>query len=246
VKLQILSDLHLEMGDCAPVQTDADVVVLGGDVHVGRRGVGWIKRHFSDKPVIYVAGNHEFYGNSVPGLFNELRCAVEGSNICVLENESVQLDGWTFLGCTLWTDFQTWNDRVAAMLAAKNGISDFNVIRGRADWFSPKDSVELHRESLGWLKDELNRHPPEKSVVITHHAPSEKSTPPQHAGEMLNAAFVSALDDFVSESGVPLWIHGHTHYCVDYKIGKTRVFSNQRGYPGESDAGFKPDVVIEV
>ena len=246
MKLQILSDLHLEMGDHAPVQTDADVVVLGGDVHVGRRGVGWIKKHFGDKPVIYIAGNHEFYGNSVPGLFNELRSAVEGSNICVLENESVDIDGYRFLGCTLWTDFQAWNDPAAAMLVAKNGISDFNVIRGRADWFSPKDSVELHRESLGRLKDELNRHPPEKSVVITHHAPSEKSTPPQHAGEMLNAAFVSALDDFVSESGVPLWIHGHTHYCVDYKIGKTRVFSNQRGYPGESDAGFKPDVVIEV
>jgi hypothetical protein len=63
---------------------------------------------------------------------------------------------------------------------------------------------------------------------------------------MLNTAFVSGLDDFVGESGVPLWIHGHTHHCVDYKIGKTRVFSNQRGYPGEPDLGFKPDVVIEV
>jgi predicted phosphodiesterase len=246
VKLQILSDLHLEMGDHAPVQTDADVVVLGGDVHVGRRGVGWIKKHFSGKPVIYVAGNHEFYGNSVPGLFNELRSAVEGSNICVLENESVDIDGYRFLGCTLWTDFQAWHNPAAAMLAAQKGISDFNVIRGREDWFSPKDSVELHRQSLGWLKEELKRHPAEKTVVITHHAPSEKSTPPQHAGEILNTAFVSALDDFVWESGVPLWIHGHTHHCVDYKIGKTRIFSNQRGYPGEPDPEFKPDVVIEV
>jgi Icc-related predicted phosphoesterase len=246
VKLQILSDLHLEMGHYAPVQTDADVVVLGGDVHVGRRGVGWIKKNFPDKPVIYIAGNHEFYGNSVPGLFNELRSAVEGSNICVLENESVDIDGYRFLGCTLWTDFQACHNPAAAMQAAKNGISDFNVIRGREDWFSPKDSVELHRQSVGWLKDELNRQPPEKTVVITHHAPSEKSTPPQHAREILNAAFVSALDDFVSDSGVLLWIHGHTHHCVDYKIGKTRIFSNQRGYPGEPDPGFKPNVVIEV
>lgn len=246
MKLQILSDLHLERGDYAPVQTDADVVVLGGDVHVGRRGVGWIKKHFPDKPVIYIAGNHEFYGNSVPGLFNELRSAVEGSHICVLENESVDIDGYRFLGCTLWTDFALWPNREEAMAEAKRHVGDFNLIRGRADWFSPKDSVILHGQSLDWLNGELKKHPAEKTVVITHHAPSEKSTPPQHAGEMLNAAFVSALDDFVGESVVPLWIHGHTHHCVDYKIGKTRIFSNQRGYPGEPDLGFKPDAVIEV
>jgi Icc-related predicted phosphoesterase len=132
------------------------------------------------------------------------------------------------------------------MLAAHNGISDYNVIRGRADWFSPEDSVELHQQSLDWLNKEFKRHPAEKTVVITHHAPSEKSVPPKHAGGILNAAFVSALDDFVNESGVPLWIHGHTHHCVDYKIGKTRIFSNQRGYPGEPDPGFKPDAVIEI
>jgi hypothetical protein len=62
----------------------------------------------------------------------------------------------------------------------------------------------------------------------------------------LNAAFASALDGFIKESGVPLWIHGHTHHCVDYKIGKTRVFSNQRGYPHQFDRGYKPQAVIEI
>ena len=44
MKLQILSDLHLEMGYFALVQTDAEVVVLGGDVHMGR----WICQFTSE------------------------------------------------------------------------------------------------------------------------------------------------------------------------------------------------------
>jgi hypothetical protein len=83
-------------------------------------------------------------------------------------------------------------------------------------------------------------------VVVTHHAPSAQSVPPWHAGEILNAAFASPLDELVRASGVPLWIHGHTHFCVDYQIGKTRVFSNQLGYPRETDPRFNAEAVIEV
>jgi 3',5'-cyclic AMP phosphodiesterase CpdA len=246
MKLQIFSDIHLETSDYTPAQPAADTVVLAGDIHVGRGGIGWIKKHFPEKPVIYVAGNHEFYGNSVRAQLNELRSAAEGSNICFLENESIQVGDFTFLGCTLWTDFKAWANPKEAMLAAKKGIRDFNDILGRTDWFHPEDSVVLHQQSFDWLKDELKKHPPEKTVVLTHHAPSEKSIPPQHVGDILNGAFVSPLDDFVKESGVPLWVHGHTHYSVDYKIGKTRVFSNQRGYAWDKDKHFKPDAVIEL
>lgn len=246
IRLQILSDLHLERGDYAPAQTDADVVILAGDIHVRRKGVRWIKKHFPEQPVIYVAGNHEFYGYTVKGLFRDVRAAIEGSNICLLENESIQIGDFTFLGCTLWTDFQLWPSAQGAMLAASKAISDFNVIRGEKDWFQPEDSVKLHQESIRWLRDALGKCNPQTTVVITHHAPSEKSLQRQHAGSILNATFASALDKFVKESGVPLWIHGHTHYCVDYKIGKTRIFSNQLGYLGHNDPGFKPAAVIEL
>ena len=87
--------------------------------------------------MIYIVGNPEFYGNSAPALFNELLCAFECSNVCVLESESIQVDGWKFLGCTFWTDFQLCHDPAAAMLVAQSKISDFSAIRGRADWFSP-------------------------------------------------------------------------------------------------------------
>jgi len=246
MRLQILSDVHLEFGDHEPERPDVDAVILAGDIHVCRNGVKWIKKHFYDVPVIYVAGNHEFYGNTVSGLFRDIRAAIEGSNICLLENESIQIGDLNFLGCTLWTDFQLWPNPTAAMLAAGKAMSDFNLIRGKADWFQPEESVELHQASMHWLKDALGKCNPAKTVIVTHHAPSAKSIPPYHAGSILNAAFASPLDEFVKASGVSLWIHGHTHHCVDYKIGRTRVFSNQRGYPGQDDPHFQPAAVIEI
>ena len=41
MKIRILSDLHLEFQDWTPPESDADVVVLAGDIHVGTRGIDW-------------------------------------------------------------------------------------------------------------------------------------------------------------------------------------------------------------
>ena len=91
----------------------------------------------------------------------------------------------------------------------------------------------------------MNRDPA-RTIVVTHHAPSPRSIPPHHAGNPLNAAFVSNLDGLIERARVPLWIHGHTHHNVDYVVGSTRVLSNQRGYPDERLAGFDPALVVEV
>jgi hypothetical protein len=62
----------------------------------------------------------------------------------------------------------------------------------------------------------------------------------------LSASFASDLDALITESGAPLWIHGHTHNNVDYRIGATRVYTNQRGYPDKLVAGFDPGAVLEL
>ena len=246
IRLQILSDLHLEFGDYTPTPTSADVVILAGDIHVGCKGIKWVQKHFPDKPVIYVMGNHEFYGHSIPTVFKDFRARTETGNICLLENQSVQIGDWTFLGCSLWTDFALWPTPFAAMLAAGKSMTDYHLIKTKNGTFQPEDSLAMHKASLGWLESELAKCNPQKTVVVTHHAPSGKSNPPFHAGSILNGAFASPLDALVKQSSVPLWIHGHTHFCVDYKIGRTRVFSNQRGYPHNLDPGFMPDAVIEL
>jgi predicted phosphodiesterase len=62
MKLNILSDLHLSQGELALPSNDADVVVLAGDIARPAEAIAWATRFA--KPVLYVPGNHEFYGGS--------------------------------------------------------------------------------------------------------------------------------------------------------------------------------------
>jgi hypothetical protein len=150
----------LEFGDYAPETTDADVVILAGDIHVGCQGIKWVKKHFPEQPVLYVMGNHEFYGHSISGVFKEFRSGIGSGNICLLENESVQIGGFTFLGCTLWTDFKLWPNTDTAMLAAGDRMRDFHVIKMGAGLFQPEDSLMMHVVSAGWLRHQLQRSSP--------------------------------------------------------------------------------------
>ena len=56
MRIHVMSDLHLEFGEFTPPETNADVVILAGDIHLGTRGIEWAQRTFGDKPVIYIAG----------------------------------------------------------------------------------------------------------------------------------------------------------------------------------------------
>ncbi len=57
MRLHILGDLHLEFGTANVPETDADVVVLAGDIHLGREGRKWARTHLQDKPVVFVGAN---------------------------------------------------------------------------------------------------------------------------------------------------------------------------------------------
>lgn len=124
MRVHILCDLHLEFGSTRIPRTDADVIVLARDIHLGREGRGWAGSQFPDKPVIYVLGNHEFYRHSLPELTDTLTRETLGSHIYLLANRSIEIDGYTFLGCMLWTDFQLSPDPEGAMRTAESIMSD--------------------------------------------------------------------------------------------------------------------------
>jgi Icc-related predicted phosphoesterase len=134
------------------------------------------------------------------------------------------------------------------MQMAEDIMNDYRIIRFSSQnrVLRARDTVRIHQESVAWLKDELARHDPARTVVVTHHAPSPQSEAPYHKTSPLTPAFASNLDALIHQSRVPLWIHGHTHFNVDYRIGSTRVLTNQRGYPGEPCNGFDPKLVIEL
>ncbi|MDP6044649.1 MAG: metallophosphoesterase, partial [Phycisphaerae bacterium] len=128
MKIQLLSDLHVEFEDYDYPETDADVVVLAGDVHTRDRGLKWAIEHIRDKPVIYVLGNHEFYGRTYPKHIEAVKALAAGGNVHVLENDAVSIDQVNFLGCTLWTDFEILCDPRVAGYHCQERMTDFRKI----------------------------------------------------------------------------------------------------------------------
>ncbi|MFB2967684.1 metallophosphoesterase [Aerosakkonema sp. BLCC-F183] len=248
MKLHILSDLHIEFESFTPLVNNADVIILAGDIHVGKKGVDWAKHYFPYLPVIYVLGNHEYYGKAFPKHIDDLKKAVEGTNIHILENDSLIINDIKFLGCTLWTDFSLFGDPKIAGYEATQIMTDYRKIRVSPDYRKLRsiDTTIIHNKSLRWLSEELLNNQNNKIVVITHHAPSKRSLPECDRDDILSAAYASNLDKFVEESSISLWIHGHIHCQHDYLLGSTRVICNPRGYPDERNNNFIPDLTIDL
>lgn len=246
MKVRVLSDLHTEFAPFADTPTEADVVVLAGDIGTGTAGLHWAAQAFGATPVVYVAGNHEYYGHEFATLRERLRKTARELGIHFLENSSVVLDGVRFLGATLWTDFQVFGpaEEWFAMHAAREGMSDCRVIRDGDTSFGPTRMAALHEASRGWLERELRSGFSGPTVVVTHHLPSLRSVAPRFARSLLTAAFASRRDDLVAQAD--LWVHGHTHDACDYRLGRCRVVCNPRGYPGERPGGFEAAKVVTV
>ena len=253
MRLRVLSDLHLEHF-AEPIvlpEAEADVVILAGDIHSGVQGLRWAAEHFFGTPILYVPGNHEFYGTAMPALRRELQAEATRLGIHLLDNRTLTLDGVRFHGSTLWTDFALYagqpdqnpaftEERVLAFMP------DFRIIeQPDGAVFTPAESRRLHAEALAWLEGELARPFDGPRVVISHHAPLAECIPPRFRGDAASPAFASHLPQLMGR--MDLWIHGHVHEPVDLEAGGTRVIANPGGYPGEFDPPlFTPDLIVEI
>ena len=251
MRLHVLSDLHLEHSPFAIPEVDADVLVLAGDIAPGAAGIEWMRRHLGDRPIVYVAGNHEFYGHDLPGLTGRLRESAVGSQIHVLENDELVIDGVRFLGCSLWSDFDFSGpeNRAASMRICERLVNDYRRIQasGRDRPLTAQDTRDLHVASRAWLATSLASRHDGPTVVVTHHAPLIGRA--ENSNALLDAiggAFASDLSELMDGEAVDLWIFGHIHRSVDRNVNGTRALSNQRGYPHEPVSGFDPALVVEV
>jgi predicted phosphodiesterase len=254
MKLWVLSDLHLE-ASCwdPPSGVEADVVVLAGDIHQGRRGIDWAQRAFKGREVVYVAGNHEGYGQYWLPLMEELR-SVAKPPVHFLECSQVVIGGVRFLGATLWTDCYLWGDR-AAVLAVQRYLNDFRCIRMDRESdlrLEPVEMIRWHERALDWLHQALEVPFDGPTVVVTHHAPHPNSVRPYDPmqNQPISGYFASDLSWLIEWHQPALWIHGHSHASLDYQVGRTRVLANPAGYayidrPREN-CNFKPNLVVEV
>lgn len=264
MKIQILSDLHIDsyMRRNLPIgqipETAADVILVAGDTANSEKGMPWLQEQAKrlQKPVITIAGNHEYFDEDVLS-FDERLAKWEdydkkmNKGLKVLQCQSVDFANIRILGCTLWTDYE-YQAVAETMAAAKACMRDYQAIRAGNEAFSPEISVALHHEHRAWLKQSLmdTKAEGKTAVVMTHHSVSPLSVSQQYANLPSNAAFVSDLSTWMTQAWSPkLWLHGHTHEAFDYQQGNTRVVVNPRAYPGEvssTDCIFKWDKVIDL
>lgn len=256
MKLLVYSDLHLEFGTDfkPPADSDADVLILAGDITIFSKNklnkLGKFLQEW-DKPILYIAGNHEYYTQKcmkrVRGGFKKWASS-KHPNLTFLENEEITIGDVHFFAGTMWTDFNKANP--IAMQLASQYMNDYRYIYNGEFSISPSDTLELHsiyvEKLIAWFEKDL----PGKRVVISHHAPC---TNPNgfHKGSQLQDAYNSLDMIPIIEKYKPvLWIYGHTHEPDDQVIFDTRIISNPRGYPlrggGSECRGFKENGVFEV
>jgi predicted phosphohydrolase len=235
---------------------EIDLVLLAGDIHTGLRGVIYAEQlaAYFDAPVVYVAGNHEYYQQHIDRLLPALRAATEhsGGRVQFLDND---VASFTFgaqrvhvLGCTLWTDFALHGDVGAAMEFAARHMNDYRMIRRVTSLYRPENALARHERSRLWLRQNVARlrleEPGAKIIALTHHAPHEAvlgrrngRIAPSYASNLLPEYFAAPPD---------LWVHGHTHYRHDSVLEGIRVVSAPRGYiahEGAAALAFQPGVL---
>ena len=245
MRIHLLSDLHNEFSPFTPEVLDADVVILAGDIDVKTRGVEWAKKTFSG-PVLYVPGNHEFYGGHLSQTLEKMRLA-QDDRVPVLDRDEVIISGVRFLGATMWTDFAATGNPPIASFSAQPAMNDFRQIRTENfRRIRPTDLIVEAVKTRDWLRTKLAEPFEGQTVVITHHAPLLRSLQDNpYAGGHTDAAFANQWEDLMGGEHVALWVHGHSHNATDYDVAGTRVVCNPRGYPNE-ETDFDPGLLLTV
>lgn len=247
ISIHPLSDLHNEFSVYQPEVLDADVVLLVGDIDVKARGVKWASEAFPNSTVLYVPGNHEYYGGQLGHTLRKMReAASETNNVKVVDRDEVVIGGVRFLGATGWTNYTSTGNLPVAQWDAQQTMKDFKKIRTASySRTRPLDFMKENQLTVDWLRAKLAEPFEGKTAVMTHHAPlMELIDDHPESGTHIDACYANRWNAMMG-STVDIWFSGHTHFAMDKVIDGTRNISNQRGYPGEV-IGFNPRLVINL
>lgn len=261
MRIHVLSDLHLLCCPLEPAEVAGDVLVLAGDITDGRRETLFeFARNYliCKRPVLFVPGNHEFYGHLLARELKHLWRTCRRYGVELLYNRALTIGHVRFAGTTLWTDFALDSDPIRSMRFAEYGMTDYTQIGHGRRKLAPPDTIRMHKRALRFLERTFQEPHAGPTVVVTHHGPHPGSIHSRFAGHPLNPGFISDLSVQIARWAPACWIHGHVHNRFDYYVGQTRVVANPRGYvtqyrlPSgevvtrtEHDA-FNPTFVVEI
>lgn len=252
VRIGVLSDLYIDKLGSPPIpEVLPDVLVLAGNIGCGVKGIEWAARTYAC-PIVYVLGNYSYRGHSLDDFGDELRDSTWGSNLHLLQNDTLFFRGVRFIGTTLWTDFALLGDTVSGIVAAGGLCEDYKFIRNREGKpITAADTIAEHRQAVEYLwRTAAAPYDDGHTVVVTHHAPSLRSVATGFRDDSLTACFASNLDDLVFDSDAMLWVHAGAYGPVDYMLGDTRVVANPRGVHTQDGLqlvkNFRPDYTVEM
>lgn len=242
MRINFFSDLHLEFGSQDLPDNGADIIVAAGDIGVSKQGVEWLKK--LNKPVIYIAGNHEFYTCEYNQTLIDIREECIDSTVHFLENDVLIYQGVRFLGCSLWADLFSETDEAAEALG--KSINDFRKIKYINRLFNQQDFSELYYFSKHWLENELAKPFDGKTIVVTHHAPTEWSWD-NSKKRLKKIAYCNDLKHLFHKYAIEAWFHGHIHKPCDYQIAGARILCNPKGYVGRKVVdSFDENKIVEI
>jgi Icc-related predicted phosphoesterase len=246
MKIQYFSDIHMEFNSKFPnIRDDVDILIIAGDLHNSKGIIKTLKE--IDKtikiPVIFVPGNHEYYGNqkaNVDYQFSELTKNL--NNVFILNNKVIYLQGITFIGGTAFWDGS--GGRLSKQVIYT--MNDFSTIY---DCISNNYGLSWGFESRKFFERSmfeawLSKTP---TICVSHNAPTLDSIQPEFRSSELNVCFANDWRHLITQFQPNIWIHGHMHQSIDYMIGETRILCNPYGYEtGEINKTFNPNEVIEI
>ena len=260
-RLWIFSDLHQDWADNAWDPTARaptfDVAVVAGDVHSPlTKAIDWLGDRLAGAPVIYVPGNHDFWwdgGDDRYTLADQIsrgRDLAARRGVHLLIDDTVTLGGVRFLGATLWTDLRLGTGRRRTPHARRaRWMNDYRRIRRRS---SGKHKYVRPSDTLGAASGEpsVARRPARAAARRAdgrRDASCAASVFAADAGVRPRTLLSRAICPLIEAGQPELWVHGHVHNRVDYRIGATRIVCNPRGHVEESSSRtFDPSIVIQV
>lgn len=252
----VFSDIHVDTAayELPPTPADIDVIIIAGDVADGHHlSARWLWHHVVPLglPVVYVCGNHDFFGwdltEEYAGLYRQA-----GVELLHPGRPAIDIAGTRIIGCTLWTDYAIAGDVDAARSWARRSMPDLQSIDLGFRRIGTRDLLDLHRQQRMVIERELWGIYGGPTIVVTHHAPHPKSL----RSPMLtpdDASFASDLTATIEALEPAVWIHGHVHSSRDFYVSATRIVCNPRGYAVTAkdgrrieNAAFDPLLVVEI
>ena len=237
MKIQYVSDLHLEFRDNArylrdnPIIPVGDILLLAGDIgyldddnYSTHSFWDWASDNF--RQTLVIPGNHEFYNSRDVGTIQNGCIAEIRPNVKCYYNAVITIDKIDFILCTLWANISIKN----AFITQQN-VSDFYRIAYKGRLMTAHSFNQAHQEALTFLKNAVETHNNRKRIVVSHHVPTVLCMAEEFKNSRINGAFVAELYDFIHNSHIDYWIYGHSHRNMpEIDINATKMLCNQLGY----------------